>query len=542
MLRFLACLLACATAGFAQDVARLNQLAEAQAAGDKFMGSVLVAKGDTILFEQSYGWANMEWRQRHTSDTKFRIGSVTKQFTAAAILLLEERGKLRTDDPVSKHMPDSPAAWEQVTLYHLLAHTSGIPSLTGFPEFRTFKLSPATPEKLVQLFRDKPLEFTPGERFNYSNSGYVLLGYLVGRISGQSYATFIRENLLKPLGMTDTGCDSNTTVIPHRAAGYSPGPTGLSNAAYVDMSVPLGAGDLYSTPRDLHRWARGIFGGKLLSAESLRKMTTPNKGDYAGGVSVRTISGHKAIAHNGGIEGFHSHLAYYPDEQVTIVVLANVNSPAPDILSGQLARVVFGETITLPSERVAMALPEATLRSYVGVYQFGRGTMSVRYVDGELTTQLSGQRPVPIFAESETKFFAKVVDAQIGFFKDADGRVTHLVLYQNGREQKAPRISDTVVERKAIELDRAVLERYVGRYAIEGGGELTVAFVNGRFIGTAKMPGRQWTAPLFAESETKFFLQPADLQVEFFRDANGAVTHAVIRQGTQETKATRKET
>ena len=245
MLRLFVLLLVSAVAGFAQDAARMNEAATAQTAGDKFMGSVLVAKDSAIVFEQSYGWANLEWKVPNTPTTKFRLGSVTKQFTAAAILLLEERGKLKLGDPVAKFIPEAPAAWEKVTLYHLLTHTSGVPSFTNFPDYPTLKLAPLDPAKALERLRDLPLEFVPGEKFRYSNSGYVLLGYIVERVSGQSYEAFLRENILKPLGMDDSGCDSNTAVIPQRASGYVGGPQGLTNAPYIDMHVPGGAGALY---------------------------------------------------------------------------------------------------------------------------------------------------------------------------------------------------------------------------------------------------------------------------------------------------------
>jgi CubicO group peptidase (beta-lactamase class C family) len=218
---------------------------------------------------------------------------------------LQERGKLRVGDPVKTYMPDAPAAWDKITILHVLTHTSGIPSFTSFPDYRATEAQPTTPEKLVARFRDKPLEFQPGEKWNYSNSGYVLLGYLIEKISGEPYATFVQENIFTPLGMRDSGYDSNTAIIKHRAAGYAPGAGGPVHAGYIDMTIPHAAGALYSTTEDLLRWERGLFGGKLLSADSLRQMTTPFKSDYAFGLFVKVTGGHKVIDHSGGIEGFN---------------------------------------------------------------------------------------------------------------------------------------------------------------------------------------------------------------------------------------------
>lgn len=429
----------------AQDTARMSAVLKAQAANDRFMGSVLVAKEGAVIFEQSVGWANVEWKIAHTPATKFRIGSVTKQFTAAAILLLAERGKLTLDDPLSKFIPSAPETWKPVTVRQLLSHTGGVPSFTDIPEYGINKLRPDTPAQSIAPVANKPLEFTPGEQFKYSNSGYVLLGWIVEVVSGQSYETFLRENIFKPLGMSDSGLDSNTAMIPQRASGYVPGPSGLLNAPYIDMHVPHGAGAIYSTTADLHRWTQGLFGGKLLSAASLEEMITPVKSNYAFGLMVTTTKGRKVISHGGGIEGLNAMLTYYPESKVTVVVLANNNGPAFAPLAEQLAMLAFGETVTLPTERKEVDVPVSVLLKYVGVYQINpRLTNTIRLVDGRLTTQISGQPQLPIFAESEKKFFLKVVDAQAEFVADEKGQVTHMLLHQNGRTQNAPRISETV--------------------------------------------------------------------------------------------------
>ena len=306
MIRCMVVALLLAVAGLAQDVSRMDRMVQSYINSKTFMGSVLVARGDQILLSKGYGSANLEWNIPNAPSTKFRLGSITKQFTAASILLLEDRGKLKTDDLVKKYMPDAPAAWDKITIYHVLTHTSGIPSFTGFPDYAEKEPFPTTPEKLVARFRDKPLDFQPGEKWSYSNSGYVLLGYLIEKISGESYEKFVQENIFTPLGMKDSGYDSNSAIVLHRAAGYSPGKDGPTNAGFIHMSVPFSAGALYSTTEDLLRWEQGLFGGKLLSAASFAKMTAPFKEDYACGLSVRTVSGHKTIDHGGGIEGFNT--------------------------------------------------------------------------------------------------------------------------------------------------------------------------------------------------------------------------------------------
>jgi CubicO group peptidase (beta-lactamase class C family) len=424
---------------FAQDNApRMEQVVQSYVANKTFMGSVLVVRDKAVLLDKGYGSADLEWDIPNSPTTKFRLGSITKQFTAASILLLEERGKLNINDPVKKYMADAPAAWDKVTIYNLLTHTSGIPSFTGFPDYESTEAFATTPEKLVARFRDKPLEFQPGEKFAYDNSGYVLLGYLIEKISGETYAQFVQENIFTPLQMKDSGYDSNSAIIMHRASGYSNGKEGIENAGFIHMTIPFAAGSLYSTVEDLARWEQGLFGGKVLSPASLQKMITPFKENYAFGLAVSTANGHKLIEHGGGIEGFNTHLAYYPDDKLIVVVLGNLSGDAPGGIAHKLAAVAHGEAVVLASERKEVTVAPAILANYVGTYELSPSFALVMTLEGsQLMTQATGQHKLPLYPESETKFFLKVVDAQVDFVKNDKGEVTGLVLHQGGRDMKA---------------------------------------------------------------------------------------------------------
>lgn len=502
------------------------------------MGSVLVAKDGAVIFERSSGFANVEWQVPNAADTKFRIGSLTKQFTAAAVLLLEERGKLKVEDLIAPLIPSAPESWKNITLHQLLNHTSGIPDFSNLPEQRVRQRSPATPEQIVRTFRDLPLEFEPGEKFKYSNSGYILLAFIIERVSGQSYQAFLRENIFVPLAMKDTGYDSNTTLLPKRAAGYVSGPGGLANAPYVDMDHPYGAGGLYSTTHDLLRWTTALFGGRVLTATALQKMITPGRNDNAYGLVVGAVKGRKLIRHGGTIEGFSSHLSYDPESKLTVVVLANVYGAAAAALSSQLGALALGEKMVLPGERQEIAVAAATLQRYVGVYRLTpQITNTVRLVDGRLTTQLSGQPALPLFPESDRKFFLKVVDADVEFVADDQGRVTGLIQRQGGRTLQAARISDTVVERAAITLPRETLASYVGRYELKPGIDLTISREDDQLM--SQLTGQAKVA-IFPETETRFFLKVVDAQLEFFKNADGAVTHVMLRQGAQNIKGSRQ--
>jgi CubicO group peptidase (beta-lactamase class C family) len=406
-----------------------------------FMGSVLVERSGQILLSKGYGSANLEWDIPNAPTTKFRLGSLTKQFTAAAILLLEDRSKLKVDDPVKKYLPDAPPAWDKVTILHLLTHTSGIPAFTAFPDYASLQTLPTFPKELVRRFRDKPLDFEPGEKWDYSNSGYALLGYLIERISGESYRDFLRKNVFEPLEMKDSGYDSPAAIIPRRASGYSPGRKGSPvNTRFLHMTIPYAAGGLYSTTEDLLRWEHGLFGGKVLSAASLEKMITPFKQDYAMGLGVSTVRGHKKIEHGGGIEGFNTQLTYYPDDQITVAVLGNLNSGAPSDIAGKLAALALGEEVVLPAERKEVYVAPEILASYPGTYEFSPTlTIAVILEGGQLMAQANGGPKFPLLAVAENRFFLKVAEAELEFVKSDQGEVTHLLLRQGGGEQKGVR-------------------------------------------------------------------------------------------------------
>ncbi|RZJ41838.1 MAG: serine hydrolase [Brevundimonas sp.] len=407
---------------------------------DEFTGSILVARGDEVLLDQGYGLANREWNIPNAGDTKFRLGSVTKQFTAVAIMLLREDGKVDLDAPVKTWLPDAPATWDSITVRHLLAHTSGIADFTRDADFEALNTRPATLEQLIARFRDRPLDFQPGERWSYSNSGYILLTAIIEKASGQSYTDFVTARLLQPLGMTDSGYDTHAALLPRRASGYTPVEGGFINADYTDMTIPRGAGGLYSTTRDLLKWEQGLFGGRVLRPESLTLLTTPVRNDYAFGVDVREQDGHRIVSHSGGIQGFNTVLSRDVDAGLTVVVLGNLNGPGPDKLGLDLMTLAQGGTVTLASERQVVTLSAEALQTYAGVYPIAPTfALTVSVVDGKLMVQATGQGALEMLAEGPDAFFLRDVDARVTFNRDAAGAITGLVLHQGGREMPAPK-------------------------------------------------------------------------------------------------------
>ena len=428
-------LVAAAPAG-AQDAQRMDQVVRAQSEADAFSGAVLVAKDGQVLLDRGYGFANREWNIPNDGDTKFRLGSLTKQFTAVAVLMLAEQGKVDLDAPIKTWLPDAPAAWDSVTPRRLLSHTGGVPDFTRFPDYGALKTRPTTVAELIARFSGRPLDFQPGQRFAYSNSGYILLTAVIEKASGQTYADFVAERLFRPLGMADSGYDRHDLVLPRRASGYAPSPEGVVNADYVDMSIPQGAGALYSTPHDLLKWEQGLFGGRLLNAQSMTALTTPVLNDYALGLVVnRRPDGSTLIWHNGAIDGFNTYMAYDPEARIAVVVLGNLNGSAPDKLGADLVTLARGGTVTLASERRAIALSPEAMQAYVGVYRLAPTFALTVFVSGDrLKVQATGQSALDLNAESADAFFLTEVDARLTFTRDDAGAVTGVVLHQNGRD------------------------------------------------------------------------------------------------------------
>ncbi|HSB08433.1 MAG TPA: serine hydrolase [Blastocatellia bacterium] len=437
----IALLLLIGTNATAQDLTpKFDEYMSALLKQGRFTGCVLVARDGKVVFSKGYGMANVELDVPNTPQTKFRLGSVTKQFTASAILLLQERGKLNVTDPICKYVENCPTAWSEVTIHHLLSHTGGIPNFTSLPDYVPKMMMPVAAQEMIARFKDKPLDFKPGEKWSYSNSGYFLLGFIIEKVAGESYESFLQKNIFEPLKMTATGYDHFETILKHRATGYSLAKGKPVNSAFIDMTQPFSAGSLYSTVEDLFLWNEALFGGKVLSAKSFEAMTTPVKNNYGYGLGIITDPKRKSISHAGGINGFATNLLRLPEERVTVVVLRNADygTPAPGRISLDLAAILLGEKYEIPAAVSEIKVNPKIYDAYVGRYQLAPNfILEISKVGDRLMAQATGQPAFELFPESETKFFLKVIDAKVTFVKDDKGQVTHLILHQGGdREAK----------------------------------------------------------------------------------------------------------
>jgi CubicO group peptidase (beta-lactamase class C family) len=313
----------------------------------QFCGSILVGREGKVIISKGYGMANLEHNVPNTPYTKFRLGSITKQFTAMAILMLQQEGKLNVQDPICPYFYACPEAWQPITIHHLLTHTSGIYNFTNASDYLDFNNQFASPNTIIDRFRDMPLDFAPGESWSYSNSGYVLLGYIIERISS-SYALFLQLNIFEPLGMANTGYDHNRDILPDRAQGYS---NSITNADYIDMSVPYAAGGLYSTVEDLFLWDQALYTDKLVSQSLRDEMFTPFVPipdspygySYGYGWTIGKLFNQQNFSHSGGIEGFVTIIDRYPESKVVIIVLSNLETADVNAISIKIGGMIFGE-------------------------------------------------------------------------------------------------------------------------------------------------------------------------------------------------------
>jgi CubicO group peptidase (beta-lactamase class C family) len=419
-----------------------------------FSGSVLVARGGQIVLSRGYGMANYELDVPNTPQTKFRLGSVTKQFTSMAIMQLEAQGKLKVTDTLKTFFPDYPKG-DKITIRHLLTHTSGIPNFTASPEYEKTMTLPTTPLEAVGKFKSMPLEFAPGEKLAYSNSGYVILGAIIEKASGTTYEKFVRENIFQPLGMNDSGYDHFEEIIKNRASGYEYPDGKRANTRYLDMSIPYAAGSLYSSVEDLYKWDRALYTEKLLPKASLDQMFTPydfkgtlsavpglNKDTYGYGWMINLFAGRKEIHHSGGVNGFTTDILRFPDDDACVIVLNNSMTAYTGEVSTALANYLFDQAVEMPVEKKTITVPAAVLDAYAGRYQpEGAPIVFTLVHEGDgLFVQVPGQPRMVLSAETETKFFIPNMNLGVTFVKDEKGTVTHFVLLQGKQETKAIRL------------------------------------------------------------------------------------------------------
>ena len=399
------------------SIQSIDQELQRQSQAGGFSGAVLIAKGDRILLDRAYANAAYPVGAANSGRTRFRIGSLTKQFTAAVILKLREEGKLSLDDPVCRYLQPCPDSWEHIKLSHLLSHTSGIASYTALPSYGEIKAHPLSTAGLIDLIESLPVPFAPGSKFDYSDSGYAILGAVIERAAGRSYSEVLKVEILDPLGMNDTGY-GNPPISADGAVGYSKAPDGLHAVPVVDASVAFSSAGMYSTTQDLLRWVRALMADRVLSAQSRREMFTAGREDFGYGWIVPRNTSPVTYLHLGETDGFESAIFVLPDLGVTSIVLSNVEGTdvqpiaAHDAIAGAYAEYEGEYSLPELKKILRVFLKGATLTA-----QTGRGpTLPLDYVSGDAFVALRG-------TESEVR---------IEFKRDEAGQIAGVEAQQFG--------------------------------------------------------------------------------------------------------------
>jgi CubicO group peptidase (beta-lactamase class C family) len=421
---------------------KLDALIDAYAKLYKFNGSALVAKNGVILLNKGYGYRNAADKTANNEQTIFQLGSITKQFTSAVILKLQEEKKLSVSDKLSKYFPGYPKG-DSVTIEQLLTHTSGIYSYTNDPNFMANEVTkPASRERMMALFRDKPFDFSPGTSWNYSNSGYSLLGYIIEAVTKKPYEQAVRKYIFTPLGMTHSGFDFTHLKSKEKATGYFQANDKETVAApIVDSTVSYSAGAIYSTTGDLYLWHKALEKNNILSKAQQEKAYTPIKNKYGYGWGIDTIEGKRKVSHGGGIHGFTTNISRVPEDDICIVLLSNASDPTLGEITKNIFAILYGKEYELPKGRIAIKLPEAKLKEYEGEYELkGDLHVIISLKDGELVATPTGQKTEVLYAEKEDFLFVKSQDIQLEFTRNEKKEIDGFILHQGDARMPCKKI------------------------------------------------------------------------------------------------------
>lgn len=565
---FLLGLLLCCNVSFSQSKAdKIDQLVSKYQEYGKFNGSVLVSEKGKVIFKKGFGMANMEWDIPNASNTKHRLGSITKQFTGMLLLQLAEAGTLDLQAPISKYLPEYPkATGDKITVHHLLTHTSGIPNYTSFPKFfEDVSRNPYTPDDFVSVFNEKPLDFEPGKQFSYSNSGYFLLGVIVEKLTGNTYEDQLHEKIFTPLNMNATGFDNHEDILKNRATGYEKQGSGYVNSNYLDMSIPYAAGSMYSTAEDLYLWDQALYSNKILSKKYMDLYFKPyisawgdNHYAYGWGVGYENLGKSKdsiyVIAHGGGINGFNTNIARTPSDKSLIVLLNNTGGAPLQNITKAILGIIHGKDYSMPKKSVADAFYtvieaegiDAGITHYNSIKTDETYNLSESEMN-DMGYKLMGADKV----EDATKVFELIIEAFPKSFNAYDSYAEALMTLgkndlaiknyrksvalnpnnQNGIDflkKLGEDVSDLV---KEVKVSETILDTYLGKYELMPGFILTVTREGSQLKTQAT---GQPVFDVFPKSETEFYLKVVTAQLTFNTNEAGIVDKVTLLQGGRE--------
>ncbi|MBV6443575.1 MAG: D-aminopeptidase [Saprospiraceae bacterium] len=496
-------------------------------------GVVLVAKGDRILYERALGMADVAANKPLTTASQFRIGSITKQFTAVAILQLADQGKLKLTDEIQRYV-DFPKKEHPITIEHLLTHTSGIPNFTDLPAYNPEAFAvPVSLEAEIKMFKDLPLEFKPGTKWNYSNSGYILLTAIIEKVAGRSWSDHVAEHLLRPVGMTSSSASLDDHYLPREPGlGYQPEGEGWVPALPVSLTWPRGAGSIRSTVEDLWKWNTAVKKGNMVPAQFRERAFTSfvlandTACGYGYGWMFQNVQGSPTREHSGGINGATSNMIYLPKEDVFVVVLVNRESADAHSLAPELAAIALGKPYGGPE----VPLTPEQARAYAGVYRSEQGV--TRYVtsdsDGLHAQREGGKRfRLQYLGNDRFRYVGDVINLT---FQRTHGKVTDALLQTRQGDDPMTLTDEPLPTRTAIALHNADLLPYVGEYELAPGFTLTFRAEGDRFF---LRPTGQQELEVFGSAPNEFFLTVVDATITFHPEADGSVQRLTFRQGKE---------
>ena len=503
--------------------------------------SALVAKDGNVIYRKAFGKADLELDVDMTSKNVFEVGSITKQFTSVAILMLLEEGKLSLDDEITKFIPTYPTNGKKITIHHLLTHTSGIKSYTSMQRFGEVMTIDETPLKFIDFFKNEPMDFDPGEKYLYNNSGYFILGYIVEKVSGISYPKFIQERIFDAIDMKSSYYGSHKKLIKNRASGYQKGAE-FSNAQYISLTLPYAAGSIMSNVDDMLKWQTAITNNVFLKKATIDKAFTNytlingDKINYGYGWSINEINDVPTIEHGGAIPGYLSMGVFVPSKNIYVILFSNCGCQSPTNTALEIAALAMDKTSQ--GEENTFNLSTEQLNTWVGTYEFDNKVL--RYItlkEGQLYSKREGSpQSFKIYPTSPNTFSFK--EGFISYyFSMKDGKKVALFKNRINKEKGVYIDKQAPKEKELITVSADILKSYEGVFEIQPGFDLTITSLENQLF--AQATGQQ-KFELFAESKTKFFLKVVKASVVFHVNEKGEINALTLNQGGRAMRAEKK--
>jgi CubicO group peptidase (beta-lactamase class C family) len=528
---FLYSLVSAQQKGDKQFVSEFNKLLSAQFKANETGAAALVARNGEIIYKRALGMANLELNIPMQVDHIFRIGSITKQFTAVAILQLMEQGKLSLQDDITQFIPDYPTQGYHITIEHLLTHTSGIKSYTEMDDFEERMPLDFKPLDIITHFKNQPMDFAPGTQWKYSNSGYFLLGYIIERVTNKSYAEYIEENFFRKIGMSNSLYGSNSKIIKNRAYAYSKGEQDFENAQHLSMTQPYSAGSIMSTVEDLYKWHQALHSYKIIKKENLDKafarykLIDGKETDYGYGWGFNNVQESPTIEHSGGINGFLTIGIYVPNEDVFVAVFSNCECNPPMDVAVKLAALAIGK----PYKYKGIIIDSTKLQNYTGLYENEKGERRIiTSVDNKLYSQRGENKKYIVTPFQEDKFFFENFMTIIEFSKNSKGEIESLTTKGRGKNETWVKSNKPILMAEEVKLSQTIMESYAGAYELKPQFIITITCEQGKLFAQATGQGKN---ALYADAEDKFSLKAVDAQIEFVKDDSGKVIKLILNQG-----------